>query len=79
VDVPRGKPAPDVFLLAAKHMGVAPVRAVVIEDSVNGVLAACAAGMTVLGFAGFTATERLVEAGASRTFSHMRELPALLA
>jgi HAD superfamily hydrolase (TIGR01509 family) len=79
VDVPHGKPAPDVFLLAAERMGVAPARAVVIEDSVNGVLAGCAAGMTVLGFAGLTATEKLVEAGASCTFTHMRELPALLA
>jgi HAD superfamily hydrolase (TIGR01509 family) len=77
-DVPRGKPAPDIFLLAAERMGVAPARCVVIEDSVNGVLAGCAAGMTVLGFAGLTATEKLSEAGASRTFSHMRELPALL-
>ncbi len=77
-DVPRGKPAPDIFLLAAERMGVAPARCVVIEDSVNGVLAGCAAGMTVLGFAGLTATEKLVEAGASRTFSLMRELPALL-
>jgi HAD superfamily hydrolase (TIGR01509 family) len=79
VDVPRDKPAPDVFLLAAERMGIAPARAVVIEDSVNGVLAGCAAGSTVLGFAGLTATEKLVEAGASRTFTHMRELPALLA
>jgi beta-phosphoglucomutase-like phosphatase (HAD superfamily) len=79
VDVPHGKPAPDVFLLAAERMGVAPARAVAIEDSVNGELAGCAAGMTVLGFAGLTATEKLVEAGASCTFTHMRELPALLA
>jgi HAD superfamily hydrolase (TIGR01509 family) len=79
VDVPRGKPAPDVFLLAAERMGIAPARAVVNEDSVTGVLAGCAAGMTVLGFAGLSATEKLVEAGASCTFTHMRELPALLA
>jgi HAD superfamily hydrolase (TIGR01509 family) len=78
-DVPRGKPAPDVFLLAAKAMGIAPARAVVIEDSANGVLAGRAAGMTVFGFVGLTPAAKLVAAGASRTFEHMRELPVLLA
>jgi beta-phosphoglucomutase-like phosphatase (HAD superfamily) len=78
-EVPRGKPAPDVFLLAAQRMGAAPARCVVIEDSVNGVLAGCAAGMIVFGFAGLTAPERLREAGATLTFASMRELPALLA
>jgi HAD superfamily hydrolase (TIGR01509 family) len=77
-EVPRGKPAPDVFLFAAERMGVAPARSVVIEDSINGVLAGCAAGMTVFGFAGLSPLEELVTAGASRTFTDMRELPALL-
>jgi HAD superfamily hydrolase (TIGR01509 family) len=44
-EVPRGKPAPDVFLEVAKRLGVAPERCVVIEDSYNGVRAAGAAGM----------------------------------
>jgi len=77
-EVPRGKPAPDVFLLAAQRMGVAPARCVVIEDSVNGVLAGRAAGMTVFGFAGLTAPAKLIDAGAALVLSHMRELPALL-
>jgi len=77
-DVPRGKPAPDVFLLAAERMGAIPERTVVIEDSVNGVLAGRAAGMTVFGFAGLVAAEALAAAGATRTFASMRELPALL-
>jgi HAD superfamily hydrolase (TIGR01509 family) len=77
-EVPRGKPAPDVFLMAAERMGAAPARTVVVEDSVNGVLAGCAAGMTVLGFVGLTPAEKLERAGAARVFSHMRELPALL-
>ena len=77
-EVPRGKPAPDVFLLAAQRMGAAPARCVVIEDSVNGVLAGCAAGMTVFGFAGLTAPAKLIDAGAALVLSHMRELPALL-
>ncbi len=77
-EVARGKPHPDVFLLAAERMGVAPERAAVIEDSVNGVLAGCAAGMTVFGFAGLVAAADLAAAGAARTFAHMRELPPLL-
>jgi HAD superfamily hydrolase (TIGR01509 family) len=47
-DVTRVKPAPDLFLLAAERLGVAPVEAVVFEDSPNGVLAAAAAGMRVV-------------------------------
>ena len=77
-EVPRGKPAPDVFLLAAQRMGAAPARCVVIEDSVNGVLAGRAAGMTVFGFAGLTAPAKLIDAGAALVLSHMRELPELL-
>jgi HAD superfamily hydrolase (TIGR01509 family) len=77
-EVPRGKPAPDVFLHAAERMGVAPRRTVVIEDSINGVLAGRAAGMTVFGFAGLTAREKLSDAGAALTFAAMRDLPELL-
>ncbi len=47
-DVPHGKPAPDVYLEAARQLGVAPERALVVEDSRNGVLAGKAAGMTVV-------------------------------
>ena len=47
--VSRGKPHPDIFLHAAKQLGVAPVRSVVIEDSASGVQAGVAAGMTVIG------------------------------
>lgn len=47
--VARGKPAPDVFLLAAEGLGAAPRDCIVIEDSVAGVIAARAAGMRVIG------------------------------
>ncbi len=50
--VARGKPAPDLFLLAADRMGHAPGRTLVIEDSLTGVRAALAAGMTVWRFVG---------------------------
>lgn len=50
--VERGKPAPDLFLFAADRMQVHPDRCVVIEDSLAGVRAGVAAGMTVLGYTG---------------------------
>ena len=77
-EVPRGKPAPDIFLFAAERMGMKPQRTVVVEDTVSGVRAGCAAGMTVLGYVDLTPAAKLVDAGASTTFTHMRELPALL-
>ena len=49
-DVKRGKPDPDVFLLAAERIGVNPRDCFVVEDSENGVRAAKAAGMTALGY-----------------------------
>lgn len=47
--VPRGKPAPDLFLLAAATLAAEPRRCVVVEDSANGVRAGRAAGMRVIG------------------------------
>ncbi len=51
-DVEHGKPAPDLFLLAAERMGVEPAACAVIEDSPFGVEAAHAAGMRVFAYAG---------------------------
>ena len=47
-EVARGKPAPDVYLEAARRLGVAPGQAAAIEDSTNGILSARAAGMRVI-------------------------------
>jgi HAD superfamily hydrolase (TIGR01509 family) len=47
-EVPRGKPAPDVYLEAARRLGVSPASCVAIEDSENGIRSAKAAGMRVL-------------------------------
>ena len=63
-DVPRPKPAPDLFLHAARQMGVKPEHCVVVEDSPLGVQGACAAGMTVIGYADLMPEERLRKAGA---------------
>jgi HAD superfamily hydrolase (TIGR01509 family) len=77
-EVAHGKPAPDIFLLAAQRMGADPARTAVVEDTVNGVRAGRAAGMTVFGYVDLTPAARLVDAGATTTFTHMSELPALL-
>lgn len=47
-EAPMGKPAPDIFLAAARALGIAPLHCVVIEDAVAGVQAARAAGMRVI-------------------------------
>ena len=73
----RGKPAPDLFLETAAAEGVAPADCVVIEDSLAGVRAAVAAGMTCLGFTPDTDGAHLREAGAL-PFASMTELPDLL-
>ena len=82
--VSNGKPAPDLFLFAAKQMAALPRRCVVIEDSVPGVTGALAAGMTVLGFHGGSHCRpgddnALRAAGATVTFDDMRQLPGLIA
>src|SRR6202789_1998058 len=81
--VARGKPAPDLFLFAAREIGVPPADCLVIEDSAHGVTAASAAGMRAVGFTGGshcgpTHARRLLDAGATRVIGHMRELPALI-
>jgi HAD superfamily hydrolase (TIGR01509 family) len=83
LQVSNGKPAPDLFLFTAAQMQVPPVRCLVIEDSVPGVLAASAADITVLGFHGGShcrpdTAETLHRAGATATFGDMRQLPALI-
>jgi HAD superfamily hydrolase (TIGR01509 family) len=64
-EVEHGKPAPDLFLHAAEQMGADPARCAVVEDSVYGVRAARAAGMTAYGFAGgLTSAGALADEGA---------------
>lgn len=82
--VAKGKPAPDIFLYAAKMLDADPARCLVFEDSVNGVRAARAAGMTVWGFSGGghmdkASAERLLAAGAARVVEHWDHASALIA
>jgi HAD superfamily hydrolase (TIGR01509 family) len=81
--VERGKPAPDLFLHAAERLGVPAGECLVLEDSVNGVSAALAAGMRVWAFCGGghmspEATQRLIAAGAERKVATWAEAGDLL-
>jgi HAD superfamily hydrolase (TIGR01509 family) len=77
-DVSRGKPAPDLFLHAARTLGVAPERCAVVEDSRYGVEAARAAGMRAFGYAGGLTPPAWLEGPGTTVFQDMRALPALL-
>jgi beta-phosphoglucomutase-like phosphatase (HAD superfamily) len=81
--VRNGKPAPDLFLFAARQMATPAGRCVVIEDSVAGITGARAAGMTVFGFHGGSHcrpgyADNLRAAGAAAVFDDMRRLPGLI-
>jgi HAD superfamily hydrolase (TIGR01509 family) len=82
--VERGKPAPDLFLYAARMMGVPPAACIVVEDSPAGVSAAKAAGMRVFAFAGGSHAEKagltasLAALAPNAVFSDMGLLPDLV-
>jgi HAD superfamily hydrolase (TIGR01509 family) len=82
-DVREGKPAPDVYLLAAERADVLPSQCIVVEDSVTGLMAAVAAGCHAIGFTGSHAHPdehalALIELGAKHIIHHMAELPKLV-
>jgi beta-phosphoglucomutase-like phosphatase (HAD superfamily) len=81
-ELPRSKPAPDVYLAAAAALGVDPRRCAVVEDTVIGATAGVAAGATVFGYsppeAGHDAPGALRAAGAVHIFTRMQDLPELL-
>ncbi len=79
----KGKPEPDVFLLAAERQSAEPSRCVVIEDSVHGVTGARRAGMRVIGFTGGSHSypghaDALTDAGAITVINRLGDLPATL-
>jgi beta-phosphoglucomutase family hydrolase len=71
-DVTRGKPDPEVFLIAAERLGVPPGDCVVIEDAPSGVQAALAAGMKAVGLTTYHAADRL--AAANLVVDHLSDL-----
>jgi HAD superfamily hydrolase (TIGR01509 family) len=83
-DVANGKPAPDLFRHLASRLDVDAASCIVIEDSVPGVAAAVAAGMTAIGFVGGNLTpgrlaNDLVKAGARTVIADMRALKSAVA
>lgn len=78
-EMPRSKPAPDVYLAAAAHLQVPGSDCLVIEDTTVGVTAGVAAGATVWGYCPDPAAgAALLQAGAQRLFPTMTELAGLL-
>ena len=78
-EVAHGKPEPDLFLHAARSMGADPARCAVVEDSVPGVRAALAAGMTVFGYLGGLAPPGALAAAGARPVAYLGDLVALVA
>lgn len=76
--VPRPKPAPDIYLLAAERLGVSPASCVVVEDSPAGAAAARGAGFHAIGFAP-GGTREAMQASGVRVIAAMRELPGAVA
>lgn len=77
-EVEHGKPAPDLFLHAARAMDVAPANCVVVEDSQYGVQAARAAGMHTFAYAGGLTPAAWLEGPDTTLFHDMSTLPSLL-
>jgi HAD superfamily hydrolase (TIGR01509 family) len=82
-DVRKGKPAPDLFLLAAARSQVEPAQCIVVEDSAPGIAAAAAAGMTPIGFVGGShaagrLAKDLVATGARTVIADMRALKSTI-
>jgi HAD superfamily hydrolase (TIGR01509 family) len=78
-DLPRSKPAPDVYLAAAAHLRADPSRCLVIEDTATGVRAGLDAGATVWGYCPAGHGRAFDGLPVARVFRHMNELVAALA
>lgn len=82
VEMPKSKPAPDVYLAAAAALGVDPRRCAVIEDSTTGATAGVAAGCTVYAYCpdeiSHSGAQAMRDVGAGHVFISMADLPNLL-
>ena len=78
-DVENGKPAPDIFLLAAERMGVDPARCAVIEDSHNGVRSGHAAGAQVFMVPDMVPPTSEIEGMCAAVLESLHELPGAIA
>ncbi|MDM0114838.1 HAD family phosphatase [Variovorax sp. J22R133] len=82
-EMPRSKPAPDVYIAAARALGVEPERCAVVEDTVTGAMAGIAAGATVFGYSpgglSHSSADALRAIGVAQVFTEMGRLPEVLA
>lgn len=76
-EVPHKKPSPDIYLETARRIGAEPADCVVIEDAVNGVMAAKAAGMVCVAVTNSFSREQLAEAGADHVVCGLSEILSL--
>ena len=77
-DIEHHKPAPDVYLVAADHLGVEPTRCVAVEDSFNGVRSGAAAGMRTIMVPDYNEPTPEIRALCAEVLTTLHELPAAL-
>ncbi|MBI4975865.1 MAG: HAD-IA family hydrolase [Spirochaetes bacterium] len=77
-DVVNKKPAPDIFLAAAKRLGIPAADCLVVEDAPNGIIAAKSAGAQCLGITSTFAKEVLIQAGADHTAASLADVPGAI-
>ena len=73
-DVPCAKPAPDIYELACRRLGLPPNECLIVEDAVSGVRAGKSAGVAVWGIASTCSADELEQAGADRVLDNLGDL-----
>ena len=76
--VPRGKPAPDIYLYACRELGLDPAECVAVEDAPNGILSAYRAGLRVIMVPDLTEPDEELSKFLYATVGSLRELPEIL-
>lgn len=77
-DIEHHKPAPDVYLVAADHLGIEPARCVAVEDSFNGVRSGAAAGMRTIMVPDYNEPTPEIRALCAEVLTTLHELPTAL-